>query len=42
MEECRWNFPGTREVYGIDLEEVGDDGFQGHDHSYGIKPEAIE
>ena len=25
-----------------DLEEVQDDGLQGHDNTYGIKPEAIE
>ena len=40
--ECRWNFPGTREVYGRDIEEVRDDGMQGHDHTYGIELEAIE
>ena len=42
MVECRWNFLGTREIYGRDPEEVRDDGVQGHDHTYGIEPEAIE
>ena len=42
MVECRWNFYGTREIYSIDPEEVQDDGLQGHDHTYGIKPEDIE
>ena len=32
----------TREVYSRDLEEVQDDGLQGHDHTYGIEPKAIE
>ena len=32
----------TREVCSRDLEEAQDDGLQGHDHTYGIKPEAIE
>ena len=40
--ECGWNLPGTREVCSRDPEEVQDDGMQGHDHTYGIKPEAIE
>ena len=40
--ECKWNFPGTREVCNRDPEEVRDDGLQGHDHTYGIEPEAIE
>ena len=31
-----------REVCSRDLEEVQDDGLQGHDHTYGIEPEAIE
>ena len=31
-----------REVCSRDPEEVQDDGLQGHDHTYGIKPEAIE
>ena len=42
VAECRWNFPGAREIYGRDLEEIRDDGLHGHDHTYGIKPEAIE
>ena len=33
--------PWKREVCSIDPEEVQDDGLQGHDHTYGIKPEAI-
>ena len=32
----------TREVCIRDPEEVQDDGLQGHDHTYGIKAEAIE
>ena len=32
----------TREVCSRDPEEVQDDGLQDHDHTYGIKPEAIE
>ena len=32
----------TREVCSIDPEQVQDDGLQGHDHTYGIEPEAIE
>ena len=28
-------------VYGRDPKEVQDDGLQGHDHNYGIKPESI-
>jgi len=36
------NLPGTREVCSRDPEEVQDDGLQGHDHTYGIEPEAIE
>ena len=36
------NIPRTREVCSRDLEEVQDDGLQGHDHIYGIKHEAIE
>ena len=31
----------TRKVCSRDLEEVQDDGLQGHDHTYGIKHEAI-
>ena len=26
VTECEWNFPGTREIYGRDLEEIRDDG----------------
>ena len=40
--ECGWNLPLTREVCIGDPEEVRDDGLQGHEHTYGIKPEAIE
>ena len=36
------NLPGTREVCNEDLEEVQVDGLQGHDHTYGIEPKAIE
>ena len=42
VAECGWNIPGTREVCNRDLEEVWDDGIQGHDHTYGIEHEAIE
>ena len=42
VEEFRRNFPGTREVCGRDPEEIWDDGLQSNDHTYGIKPEAIE
>ena len=42
VEKCRWNHPRTREVCSRDPEEVQDDGLQGHDHTYGIEPEAIE
>ena len=42
VEECKWNLPWTREVCSGDPEEVQDDGLQGHDHTYGIEPEAIE
>ena len=31
MVECKWNFPGVREIYGRDHEEIRDDGLQGHD-----------
>ena len=41
MAECGWNILGTREVCSRDLEEVQDDGLQGHDHTYGIKPELL-
>ena len=33
---------GTKEVCNRDLEEIQDDGLQGHDDTYGIKPESIE
>ena len=36
MEVC------TRELCSRDPEEVWDDGLQGHDHTYGIEPEAVE
>ena len=36
------NIPGTREVCSRDPEEVQDDRPQGHNHTYGIEPEAIE
>jgi len=42
VAECRWNLPRTREVCGRDPEEVWDDGLQGHDHTYGIEPEAFK
>ena len=32
----------TREVCSRDPEEVQDDGLQGHAHTYGIEPKAIE
>ena len=32
----------SREVCGRDLEEIWDDRLQGYDHTYGMKPEAIE
>ena len=35
------NLPGTRKVCNREPEEVQDDGLQGHDHTYGIKPEAL-
>ena len=40
--ECGWNLPRIREVCNRDPEEVQDDGMQGHDHTYGIKHEAIK
>ena len=40
--EYGWNLPRTREVWSKYLEEVWDNGMQGHDHTYGIEPEAIE
>ena len=42
MAECRWDFPGTKEIYSIDPEEVWDDGLKGYGHTYGIEPEAIK
>ena len=35
------DFPGTREIYSRDPEEVWDDGLQGHDHTYGIEPKLL-
>ena len=40
--ENEWNLPWKREVCSGDPEEVRDDGLQGHDYTYVIKPEAIE
>ena len=42
VAKCRWNLPWTREVCSGDPEEVRGDGLQGHGHTYGIEPEAIE
>ena len=42
VEDCGQNLPRTREVCSRDLEEVQNDGLQVHDHTYGIKHEAIE
>ena len=42
MVECIWNFHGEREIYGIDTEDIWDDGLQIHDHTYGVEPESIE
>ena len=42
VAECKWNLPRTREVCSRDLEEVQDDGLQGHEHTLGIEPEATE
>ena len=36
------NLPGTREVYNKDPKEVSNDGLQGHGHTYGIGPKAVE
>ena len=36
------NLPWTREVWSRDSEEIWDDGLQGHNHTYGTEPEAIE
>ena len=33
MLECKWNFPGIRELCSRDPEEVRDDGLEGHDHT---------
>ena len=42
-EEYRQQYiPRTREVCNRDPEEVQDDGLQVHNHTYGIKLEAIE
>ena len=41
VAEYKWNLPGTREVFSRDPKEVKDEGLQGHDHTYGIKTEAI-
>ena len=40
VAECGWNLHWTREVCNRDPEEVCDDGL--HDHTYGIKHEAIK
>ena len=42
VAKYRWNLPRIREVCSRDPGEIQDDGLQGHDHTYGIKPEAIE
>ena len=42
VAECRWNLSWTREVCSRDPKEVWDDGIQGHDHTDGIEPKAIE
>ena len=42
MVECIWNLPLIREVCSRDPEEVWDDGLQGHEHTYGVKPEVVE
>ena len=42
VAECGWNIPQKREVCSRDPKEVQDDGLQGHGHTYGIEPEAIE
>ena len=42
VPECGWNLPRIKEVCSRDPEEVQDDGLQGHDHTFGIEPEAIE
>ena len=40
VTECGWNLLGTREVCSRYPKEVQDDGL--HDHTYGIKHEAIK
>ena len=42
VTECGWNIPWTREVCSRYPEEIRDDGLQGHEHTYGIEPKAIE
>ena len=42
VAECGCNLPRKREVCSRDPQEVWDDVLQGHDHTYGIEPEAIE
>ena len=42
VAECEWNLPWTRELCSRDPKEIRDDVLQGHDHTYGIEPEAIE
>ena len=42
VAKCGWNIPQIREVCSRDPKEVQDDGLQGHDHTYGIEPAAIE
>ena len=37
-----WNLPRIREVCSRDTKEVWDDGMQGHEYTYGIKPKVIE
>ena len=40
--EAWQNIPRTRELCNRDPEEVQDDGMEGHEHTYGIEPEATE
>ena len=42
VAECEWNLPWTREVCSGYPKEFQYDGLQGHGHTYGIEPEAIE
>ena len=42
VADYRWNLPWTREVCSRDPEDIWDDGMQGINHTYGIKPKAIE